>query len=428
MKGLPKRHSSQGSNHMKSPTSQRSNSNHHSSVENDQHSHQHTDTPASESVDQHYSTTTEHSNNDDYVNPENPIHRSFEMPSEEPKHCGTSFPKGLPTGRGPGGDYPANPPPYEIPHNVFRFLKKIPKKLLPKIARLFHLDTVFQEILLATISIDDEDVRKTLLAELDRLVDELNEPIQRLGNQMGKSLAAVFRAIPGLNIIYAISDLTESYKEVNEVGNQVMSPLNQFVENVKEVYDNSVESNRLLSSMIYAGIETVNDPKLKELLEKKRDASVGRAAVGEVQDRPKDKEMARLTASVMSREMQNKTDPLVYESLIKRLKSTQDFDNLYENIKGKESMEQQDTYGKGPSLLSFITGRLDEKAAEIKAEEETERNELAQRMGNTPTTEGQTGSGYGDDITNERITEIPSSVRNQMNVLYGNAREILRDL
>jgi len=423
MKGLPKGHSSSGSNHMKKSTTTH-HSNPHSSGDDDHHSNTHTDTSTHASVTEPIGQHSPTQRDNDNVNPENPIHRSFEMPTEEPRHCGTSFPKGLPTGRGPGGNYPANPPPYEIPHNVFRFLKKIPKKLLPKIARLFHLDTVFQEILLATISIDDEDVRKTLLAELDRLVDELNEPIERLGNQMGKSLAAVFRAIPGLNIMYAISDLTETYKEVNDVGNQVMSPLNQFVENVKEVYDNSVESNRLLSSMIYAGIETVNDPKLKELLEKKRDTSVGRAAVGEVQDRPKDKEMARLAASVMSREMQNKTDPLVYEGLIKRLKSTQDFDNLYEKIKDKESMEQKDSYGKGPSLLSFISGRLDEKAAEIKAEE-AEHNELSRRMGNT--TKGQSGSGY-DNMTNEYINEIPTSVRNQMNVLYGNARVILRDL
>jgi len=280
------------------------------------------------------------------------------------------FPFGLPHGKGPdgvGGDYPEEQPPYEIPHNPLRFLKKFPKKLIPKILKLFHLDTVLQEIMLSVIAIDDETLRNEVAKELSRVADRLQEPLDKFSDMLGHSIRGVLSAaIPVLGGFYVINDMANAYKTTAETQEQALGPLNDFVTKVKDLYDSSVESNRLLSSMIYAGIDTVTDEKWKKVLEAKRNEAIGRAAVGAVEDRPADKEMARLLASGMTRNIRENLGKEEISGLLDKLRK--EGPKIVSKITDLEPSEQQAALGTGESILSFLTSSLEKKYGESKKE------------------------------------------------------------
>jgi hypothetical protein len=285
------------------------------------------------------------------------------------------FPFGLPHGKGPdgvGGDYPEEQPPYEIPHNPLRFLKKFPKKLIPKVLKLFHLDTILQEIMLSVIAIDDETLRNEVAKELSRVADRLQEPLDKFSDMLGHSIRGVLSAaIPVLGGFYVINDMANAYKTTAETQEQALGPLNDFVTKVKDLYDSSVESNRLLSSMIYAGIDTVTDEKWKKVLEVKRNEAIGRAAEGAVEDRPADKEMARLMASGLTRNIRENLGKEEISGLLDKLRK--EGPDVVSKITDLEPSEQQAALGTGESILSFLTSSLEKKYGETKEipEEET---------------------------------------------------------
>ena len=287
---------------------------------------------------------------------------------QEQKGGVREFPFGLPHGKGPdgvGGDYPEEQPPYEIPHNPLRFLKKFPKKLIPKVLKLFHLDTILQEIMLSVIAIDDDTLRNEVATELSRVADRLQEPLDKFSDMLGHSIRGVLSAaIPVLGGFYVINDMANAYKTTAETQEQALGPLNDFVTKVKDLYDSSVESNRLLSSMIYAGIDTVTDEKWKKVLEAKRNEAIGRAAVGAVEDRPADKEMARLMASGLTRNIRENLGKEEISGLLDKLRK--EGPEVVSKITDLEPSEQQAALGTGESILSFLTSSLEKKYGESK--------------------------------------------------------------
>ena len=319
------------------------------------------------------------------------------------------FPFGLPHGKGPdgvGGDYPEEQPPYEIPHNPLRFLKKFPKKLIPKVLKLFHLDTILQEIMLSVIAIDDETLRNEVAKELSRVADRLQEPLDKFSDMLGQSIRGVLSAaIPVLGGFYVINDMANAYKTTAETQEQALGPLNDFVTKVKDLYDSSVESNRLLSSMIYAGIDTVTDEKWKKVLEAKRNETVGRAAEGAVEDRPADKEMARLLASGMTRNIRENLGKEEISGLLNKLRK--EGPEVVSKITDLEPSEQQAALGVGGSVLSFLTSSLEKKYGESKEnpEEETTKESKEETMGESSNGEPEEEESEEDPTASSRVSD-----------------------
>ena len=199
-----------------------------------------------------------------------------------------------------GAPYPKDPPPYEIPHNILRFFKKLPKKLIPKLLALSHLDIILREILLATISLDGPG-REKLVQELERLAHELEEPINKLMQAFGDSMKSVLQAIPGLNIVYAISDISEVIKQGNDATGEVTGTLTQFIDKVDDIYKRSAGSNRLVSSLLYSAMDFLNEQGeagMKRSAEKR----VGKHIIGPTGATPID---ADVTSAAMSRAFSN---------------------------------------------------------------------------------------------------------------------------
>jgi hypothetical protein len=326
------------------------------------------------------------------------------------------FPHGLPHGKGPdevgGIEYPIEQPPYEVPHNPLRFLKKFPKKLIPKILKLFHLDTVLQEIMLSVIAIDDDTLRNEVATELSRVADRLQEPLDKFSDMLGNSIRGVLSAaVPVLGGFYVVNDMANAYKTTAEVQEQALGPLNDFVTKVKDLYDSSVESNRLLSSMIYAGIDTVTDEKWKRLLEAKRNESVGRAVEGAVEDRPPTKEMARLLASGLTRNVRENLGAEQISGLLGQLRKQGP--EIVSKITDLEPSEQQAALGTGESLLSFLTANLEKKYGkpstdtdEDPAEPKTEKETLGADDDEDPASQPTNPSKDDDEL--EPTTETES--------------------
>jgi hypothetical protein len=241
-----------------------------------------------------------------------------------------------------GAPYPSDPPPYEVPHNVLRFFKKLPKKLIPKLFALTHLDTILREILLATISLDGPG-REKLVQELERLSRELEEPINKLMQSFGDSMKAVLQAVPGLNIVYAISDISEVIKQGNDATGEVTGTLSQFIDRVDDVYKRSAGSNRLVSSLLYSAMDFLNEQGeagLKKAAEKR----VGKHTTGPAGSIPID---ADVTASVASRAFSNEalrkglTKLLDSVELTEDVKDDKDVKNLIKRL--KESIKTDGT-------------------------------------------------------------------------------------
>lgn len=199
-----------------------------------------------------------------------------------------------------GAPYPKDPPPHEIPHNILRFFKKLPKKLIPKLLALTHLDIILREILLATISLDGPG-REKLVQELERLAHDLEEPIYKLMQAFGDSMKTVLQAIPGLNIVYAISDISEVIKQGNSVSGEITGTLTQFIDKVDDIYKRSAGSNRLVASTLYAAMDFLNEQGeagMKQAAEKR----VGKHVVGPAGATPIE---ADVTSAAMSRVFSN---------------------------------------------------------------------------------------------------------------------------
>ena len=227
-----------------------------------------------------------------------------------------------------GAPYPSNPPPYEIPHNVLRFFKKLPKKLIPKLFALTHLDTIMRELLLATISLDGPG-REKLVKELERLATELEEPINKLMQSFGDSMKAVLQAVPGLNIVYAISDISEVIKQGNDATGEVTGTLTQFIDRVDNVYKRSAGSNRLVSSLLYSVMDFMNEQG-ESGLKKAAEKRVGQHMTGPAGSVPID---ADVTASSASRAFSNEA---VRKGLTKLLESAESTDE----VKGDKDVQK----------------------------------------------------------------------------------------
>ena len=277
-----------------------------------------------------------------------------------------------------GAPYPKYPPPYETPHNIFRSVKKLPGQIIPKMFALTHLDEVMREMLLATISLDGPG-REKLVEELGTLSEMLKPSIDKIMGTFGKSMKSVLMAVPGLNIVYAISDLTEAFKEGNEAGGEITGTLNDFIDKVDGIYKRSAGSNRLVSSLFYGLMEFLDEtgqPGLKKAAVK----NVGKRIMGPAGVVPMDPD---ITAAVTSRAFSNKVmrdgllsmlskaeesdavvgDPQV-KSLLKNLKTALNANEdspLPDNVFAGEQQEIRGPKGTGKLhlLQSFYKGLKD---------------------------------------------------------------------
>jgi hypothetical protein len=238
-----------------------------------------------------------------------------------------------------GAPYPSNPPPYEIPHNIFRFFKKIPKKLLPKLFALTHLDIVMREILLATISLDGPG-REKLVQELERLAHELKEPINKLMQAFGDSMKSVLQAIPGLNIVYAISDISEVIKQGNVATGEVSGTLTQFIDKVDDIYKRSAGSNRLVSSLLYSVMDFLNEHG-ESGLQKAAEKRVGKHIMGPAGSVPIDTDV---TSSSVSRVFSNEALRKGLTSLLEKAEKSEDIKDIQPLVtRLKESITSEGT-------------------------------------------------------------------------------------
>jgi len=252
-----------------------------------------------------------------------------------------------------GAPYPKNPPPYEIPHNILRFFKKLPRKLLPKLFALTHLDIILREILLATISLDGPG-REKLVQELDRLAHELEGPINKLMQSFGDSMKAVLQAVPGLNIVYAISDISEVIKQGNDATGEVTGTLTQFIDKVDDIYKRSAGSNRLISSLLYSAMDFLNEQG-ETGMKRAAERRVGKHLVGPAGASSIE---ADVTSAAMSRVFSNEA---LRKGLTALLEKADDIKEVKEDMAVKSLVDQ---------LKKSITTDRDDVAAGIKQEVE----------------------------------------------------------
>jgi len=250
--------------------------------------------------------------------------------------------------------------------------------------------------MLSVIAIDDETLRNEVATELSRVADRLQEPLDKFSDMLGQSIRGVLSAaVPVLGGFYVINDMANAYKTTAETQEQALGPLNDFVTKVKDLYDSSVESNRLLSSMIYAGIDTVTDEKWKRLLEAKRNESVGRAVEGAVEDRPPTKEMARLLASGLTRNVRENLGAEQISGLLGQLR--RQGPEIVSKITDLEPSEQQAALGTGESLLSFLTANLEKKYGNEKLTTMADEDPTEPKAKTEPKTEGDVVEGRGNN-------------------------------
>jgi hypothetical protein len=153
-------------------------------------------------------------------------------------------------------------PLYKTP-NPFSIIKKIPKKVIPLVMKLTRLDRIAMEVLLATITIPDEEVKSYVETKLVRLLNEIEEPTREAMERLGQGIIEpLFRAIPFVNLTYILGDIQKATDSVDAVQGKGAQALESVVREARDLYGDIQGPSRALSSLILGlsnYIETIQE-------------------------------------------------------------------------------------------------------------------------------------------------------------------------
>ena len=208
---------------------------------------------------------------------------------------------------------PNNKLPLYTTPNPFGIIKKIPKKIIPLIFKLTRLDRFAMEIILATITVPDEQLKSFIEKELVDLINKVGEPAQEAMNQLGSNMIEpLFRAIPFVNLTYVLGDIMKAVNATDEVKGKGAQALETIVGQARELYGDIQGPSRTLSSLILGignYIEQVQHKldRGEPLTEKDLEAIRIYGEVGKDYDGPPSKETPkRATARVLATKLVEK--------------------------------------------------------------------------------------------------------------------------
>lgn len=160
-------------------------------------------------------------------------------PTEKVKSCGID------------DSNPSNKLPLYTTPNPFGIIKKIPKKLIPMVMKLFHLDRIAMDVILATITVPDEKIKHFMETKLLRLLNKVEKPVQEAMERLGQNvIEPIFRALPFVNIAYVFNDLNRAAETVDKVKGQGATALESVITDARDLYEDIQGPSRALSSLI----------------------------------------------------------------------------------------------------------------------------------------------------------------------------------
>lgn len=146
---------------------------------------------------------------------------------------------------------PSNKLPIYTTPNPLGILKKIPQKLIPLVMRLTKLDRIAMEIILATITIPDEKLKKFMETKLTRLLNNIEEPVQEAMDKLGGTIIEpLFRAIPFVNLTYILGDIQKASQASDDVKAKGAQALDSVIAEARDLYEDIQGPSRALSSLI----------------------------------------------------------------------------------------------------------------------------------------------------------------------------------
>lgn len=179
-------------------------------------------------------------------------------------------------------------PIYKTP-NPLGIIKKVPQKLVPMIMRLTHLDRIAMEILLATITVPDKELKRFVETKLTRLFQKVEKPVEEAMEKLGqKIIEPVFRALPFVNMTYILSDLTKASKATDDVKEKGAEALESVIDQARDLYEDIQGPSRTLSSLILGLNNYLKESRDPQLIVKEVGQDLGKS--------PKDERTDRATA------------------------------------------------------------------------------------------------------------------------------------
>lgn len=146
---------------------------------------------------------------------------------------------------------PSNKLPLYTTPNPLGIIKKIPQKLIPLIMRLTKLDRIAMEIILATITVPDEKLKKFIETKLTKLLNDIEEPTKEAMERLGNSIIQpLFRALPFVNLTYVLGDIQKATEAVDEVQGKGAKALESIMNEARDLYSDIQGPSRTLSSLI----------------------------------------------------------------------------------------------------------------------------------------------------------------------------------
>jgi hypothetical protein len=146
---------------------------------------------------------------------------------------------------------PNNRLPLRTTQNPFGIIKKIPKKLIPLFMRLTHLDRIAMEVILATVTVPDEQVQAFIETKLVDLINRIEGPASEAMENFGKSLIEpIFRALPFVNLTYTLGDIQKASETVDDIQGKGAQALDAVVREARDLYEDIQGPSRALSSLI----------------------------------------------------------------------------------------------------------------------------------------------------------------------------------
>jgi len=149
--------------------------------------------------------------------------------------------------------YPAYTlPDYDTPMpNPFGVIKKIPRKLISGVIRLMKLDRIIMEIFMVMLSIPDEKLNDFLVVKLTNILKRAEKPLKEIAEKIGHDvLEPIFKAIPGLNLLYIINDIQRAQKVVAEAQVPALDVAKDIIKEARELTSDVAGPARGLSSLI----------------------------------------------------------------------------------------------------------------------------------------------------------------------------------
>jgi hypothetical protein len=282
-------------------------------------------------------------------------------------------------------------PLYTTP-NPLGILKKIPKKLIPLMMRLTHLDRIAMEVLLATITVPDEKVKQYIETKLVGLIKKIEEPAKEAVEKFaGNVIEPIFRAVPFVNLTYALGDIQKAGETIDDVQGKGATALESVVNEARDLYEDIQGPSRVLSSLILGlgnYIERIQDKIDAGEKLTKEDVSamnlykeIGKDNdVSPTKDTPK-RAAARLIASNLIQNLRKEEDDGIINPDRELIRNTADFLKGDGKTTGAETKELETVPGDG--LLQVLLGSSEESESTSRKTKKTRKKSQKKSSSNS---------------------------------------------